>query len=82
MKALASWLSDQVYVGGHGPAAYGTGEVTNPGAGAARGRMYPWAAPGIAPSFGGGCGVFGGNPYGCPAFNDTRDPKYSVFYVL
>ena len=25
----------------------------------------PWSAPGKAPVFGGGCGVFGGNPYGC-----------------
>merc|ERR1712172_207752 len=34
----------------------------------------PWAAPGQAPSLGGGCGVFGGNPLGCPANEDTRPP--------
>ena len=32
----------------------------------------PWSSPGQAPVFGGGCGVFGGNPYGCPAHLDTR----------
>merc|ERR1711990_544599 len=32
----------------------------------------PWAAPGQAPSLGGGCGVFGGNPWGCPAGKDDR----------
>jgi len=34
----------------------------------------PWAAPGQAPSLGGGCGIFGGNPWGCPAGKDTRPP--------
>merc|ERR1711971_60917 len=34
----------------------------------------PWAAPGQAPSLGGGCGVFGGNPLGCPAGKDSRPP--------
>merc|ERR1712172_467583 len=34
----------------------------------------PWAAPGQAPSLGGGCGVFGGNPLGCPAGKDNRPP--------
>ena len=28
-------------------------------------KQVPWAAPGVAPAFGGGCGVFGGNPVGC-----------------
>ena len=27
---LKVWLTDQAYVGGHGPAARGTGEFTNP----------------------------------------------------
>ena len=30
-------------------------------------KRHPWAAPGVAPSLGGGCGIHGGNPYGCPA---------------
>jgi len=33
---------------------------------------HPWAAPGQAPSLGGGCGIHGGNPYGCPARHDSR----------
>ena len=32
---------------------------------------------GQAPSLGGGCGVFGGNPWGCPANEDTRPPGSS-----
>merc|ERR1711931_503874 len=34
----------------------------------------PWASPGKAPNLGGGCGIFGGNPYGCPAHDDSRPP--------
>ena len=75
-----SWSTDQTYVGGHGPDAKGTGEVTNPTASKATQRnKTPWAAPGHAPSLGGGCGIFGGNPYGCPAYNDTRDPKSNAY---
>ena len=75
-----SWSTDQAYVGGHGPDAKGTGEVTNPTASKSTQRnKTPWAAPGHAPSLGGGCGIFGGNPYGCPAYNDTRDPKSNAY---
>ena len=35
-------------------------------------KRHPWAAPGQAPSLGGGCGIHGGNPFGCPAGNDSR----------
>ena len=35
----------------------------------------PWAAPGQAPSLGGGCGIFGGNPDGCDA-RLKIDPTY------
>ena len=39
-------------------------------------KRHPWAAPGVAPSLGGGCGIHGGNPYGCPApFNGTHDTR-------
>jgi len=38
-------------------------------------QKTPWAAPGQAPNLGGGCGIQGGNPYGCPAGDDTRDPN-------
>merc|ERR1711874_785506 len=42
--------------------------------GACNFHHHPWAAPGLAPNLGGGCGIHGGNPYGCPAHNDTRKP--------
>ena len=78
-----SWLSDQSYTGGYGDEFRGTGPVTNtyqhPNPFArckARCQQYrnPWAAPGLAPSLGGGCGVSGGNPHGCPKDKDLRPP--------
>ena len=39
---------------------------------------HPWAAPGRAPNLGGGCGIHGGNPYGCPAGQDEDRPPGSV----
>ena len=75
ISGVKSWLTDQAFTGGHGQAAYGTGPATNPEAAKwVVERRTPWAAPGRAPNMGGGCGIFGGNPFGCPAGNDTRDP--------
>ena len=37
--------------------------------------INPWAVPGQAPSLGGGCGIFGRNPLGCPAGKDTKPPE-------
>merc|ERR1712051_237277 len=81
---IKSWLTDQAYTGGVGDQFKGIGPVTNdnnknlPPADRCRGNCVkyrnPWAAPGQAPSLGGGCGVFGGNPWGCPANEDTRPP--------
>ena len=69
---IKSWLTDQAYTGGVGDQFKGIGPVTNdnnknlPPADRCRGNCVkyrnPWAAPGQAPSLGGGCGVFGGNP--------------------
>ena len=28
-------------------------------------KRHPWTSPGTAPIFGNGCGVQGGNPFGC-----------------
>ena len=79
-----TWLTDQVYTGGIGEEFMGIGPVTN-----AKNKKLkindrcrhwcvknrqPWAAPGLAPSLGGGCGIFGGNPDGCPAHKDARPP--------
>merc|ERR1712142_957512 len=80
VKSIKSWLTDQAYLGGHGDQFEGMGNVTNPECTTTNAIKYkkfcarkaPWASPGIAPSLGGGCGIFGGNPYGCPAGNDTR----------
>merc|ERR1711884_727713 len=79
-----SWLTDQAYTGGWGDEFKGIGPVTNfrnPNArkfdqcnARCANTTQPWAAPGRAPSLGGGCGVFGGNPGGCPKDKDTRPP--------
>ena len=78
-----NWLSDQSYTGGYGDEFRGTGPFSNdylhPNPFARCGptcQRYrnPWAAPGVAPSLGGGCGVAGGNPFGCPKDKDTRPP--------
>merc|ERR1712066_1182303 len=79
---IKSWLTDQAYTGGVGGEFKGKGPVTNDNnknlkkddrcrSGCVKYRN-PWAAPGQAPSLGGGCGVFGGNPWGCPAGKDDR----------
>merc|ERR1712088_58486 len=84
VKNVKSWLTDQAYTGGVGDEFKGIGPVTNDnnknlerfdrcGKNCVKYRN-PWAAPGQAPSLGGGCGVFGGNPWGCPANEDTRPP--------
>merc|ERR1711990_1365970 len=81
---IKSWLTDQAYTGGVGDEFKGKGPVTNDNnknlkkddrcrSGCVKYRN-PWAAPGQAPSLGGGCGVFGGNPLGCPAGKDNRPP--------
>merc|ERR1712110_744532 len=79
---IKSWLTDQAYTGGVGDEFKGKGPVTNDNnknlkkddrcrSGCVKYRN-PRAAPGQAPSLGGGCGVFGGNPWGCPAGKDDR----------
>jgi len=76
VRSIKSWLTDQAYLGGHGDQYEGVGNVTNPECKPYQAyciRKAPWASPGTAPSLGGGCGIFGGNPYGCPAGNDTRE---------
>merc|ERR1712242_366632 len=84
VKTVKSWLTDQAYTGGVGDEFKGIGPVTNdnnknlPEGDRCRKNCVkyrnPWAAPGQAPSLGGGCGVFGGNPWGCPAGKDDRPP--------
>merc|ERR1719192_525499 len=84
VKSIKSWLTDQAYTGGVGDDFIGVGPVTNNqtellnpkdrcNEDCLRNRN-PWAAPGRAPSLGGGCGVFGGNPWGCPKDKDNRPP--------
>ena len=76
-----AWVTDQAYTGGHGAQLMGSGPHTNDDTcNTDLGGYYwqcatykhPWAAPGVAPSLGGGCGIHGGNPFGCPANNDSR----------
>merc|ERR1712212_1346482 len=81
---IKSWLTDQAYTGGVGDEFKKIGPVTNDNNKKLKEKdrcrancvkyRNPWAAPGQAPSLGGGCGVFGGNPWGCPAHKDTRPP--------
>jgi len=78
---LKAWLTDQAYLGGNGEEYEGTGNITNTECAYKETKTnwcaklkVPWASPGHALSLGGGCGIFGGNPYGCPAHNDTRPP--------
>jgi len=84
VKNIKSWLTDQAYTGGVGDEFRGVGPVTNNQTGLLNlkekcgvrcvDERNPWAAPGQAPSLGGGCGVFGGNPWGCPKDKDNRPP--------
>merc|ERR1711874_402925 len=72
---IRSWLTDQVYLEGVGEKYVNKGNVTNPECTEPNcaWRKTSWASPGHAPSNGGGCGIFGGNPDGCYE-NDTRPP--------
>merc|ERR1719228_1731902 len=78
IKSISQWLTDQAYIGGHGTEEFrgGPGEVTNFDEGGCgkkcQQNKVPWASPGKAPAFGGGCGVFGGNPYG----SDAREIEF------
>jgi len=84
VMSVKSWLTDQAYTGGVGDEFKGIGPVTNTNkkllktfdrcGNSCQKYRNPWSAPGQAPSLGGGCGVFGGNPWGCPAGKDTRPP--------
>ena len=86
---IKSWLTDQAYTGGVGDEFKKIGPVTNDNnkklkkfdrcRGSCVKYRNPWAAPGQAPSLGGGCGVFGGNPWGCPAGKDTRPLSISMW---
>jgi len=86
IKSISQWLTDQAYIGGHGTEEFrgGPGEVTNFDEGGCgkkcQQNKVPWASPGKAPAFGGGCGVFGGNPYGChhEAFNLLTGERITV----
>merc|ERR1711874_231643 len=78
MVDTRAWLTDQVYLTGIGWKKHqNKGNVTNPECNGDGDRCWwrrtSWASPGHAPSLGGGCGVFGGNPNGCDE-NDTRPP--------
>lgn len=89
IAAVRVWLTDQAYTGGHGDEFFGVGPLTNTGKSTLKKRdrcsrgcqksRNPWAAPGRAPNLGGGCGIMGGNPFGCPKGSDTRPPGSECF---
>jgi len=70
---ITSWLTNKVFLEGVGDEYASKGNVTNPECKESRCWWWKtaWASPGHAPSLGGGCGIFGGNPDGCYP-NDTR----------
>merc|ERR1712013_495128 len=49
----------------HPPA--GQGHITTSAWWCAK-KKYPWAYPGFATELGEGCGIHGGNPFGCPYY--------------
>jgi len=69
-----SFLTDATFLTGQGMEYAGLGEVTNPG-GCNKKIVSPWCAPGIAPSFGGGCGLFRGDPVDCSIEDCTSKPR-------
>merc|ERR1711990_725860 len=83
VKKVKSWLTNQAYTGGIRDQLKKEGPITNDktnknlrkwdrcGTNCMK-YKNPWAAPGQAPTLGGGCGVFGGNPNGCPWGKDDR----------
>jgi len=83
-----SWVTDQSYTGGHGEFPNGTSYHEGPSyepnwdnlqyisgdhAWQCWKNKRPWAAPGRAPELGEGCGIHGGNPFGCPYFGENTD---------
>ena len=82
--SIRMWLTDQAYTGGHGAEFRRKGPLTNTKkdgvpiqdrcSKVCQKVHQPWAAPGQAPNLGGGCGILGGNPFGCPKGTDTRPP--------
>jgi len=72
------FLTDETFITGHGVEYAGIGEVTNPELGK---RGYcsktktPWAAPGRAPSLGGGCGLARGPLRSCKEFDCSKKPR-------
>merc|ERR1712037_842592 len=84
IEHIKQWLTDRVYLGGIGKEYENYGDMSLTTSADCKGinsgfcwRRAPWSSPGHAPSLGGGCGVFGGNPWGCPAGKDDR-PKGSA----
>jgi len=72
------FLTDETFITGHGLEYAGVGEATNPEIGrksyCAKTRT-PWAAPGRAPSLGGGCGLFRGPTRSCKEYDCSKRPR-------
>ena len=71
------FLTDQVFISGYGMEYAGVGEATNPEIkNGYCGRVKtPWAAPGRAPSLGGGCGLFRGPVMSCKEYDCKAKPR-------
>ena len=68
IRKTTAFLTDHTFVSGHGLEYAFVGEKTNQEIGKkgyCATTKTPWASPGRAPSLGGGCGLFRGNPNSC-----------------
>ena len=78
IKSNTDFLTDAVFIEGHGMEYAGMGEATNPEVGkkgySAR-NTTPWSAPGKAPSLGGGCGLFRGPVMSCKEYDCSKKPR-------
>jgi len=68
-----AFLTDSTFLTGQGIEYAGLGENTHKNCN--KKMMSPWCAPGIAPSFGGGCGLFRGDPVDCSIEDCTSKPR-------
>merc|ERR1711892_958908 len=67
------FLTDSTFISGQGIEYAGLGENTHKNCN--KKMMSPWCSPGIAPSLGGGCGLFRGDQVDCSIEDCTSKPR-------
>jgi len=68
-----AFLTDSTFLTGQGIEYAGLGENTHKNCN--KKMMSPWCSPGIAPSLGGGCGLFRGDQVDCSIEDCTSKPR-------